>query len=222
LGHYISRFAVEPRDPDRPRYSNKESLAAITEYHIQELRALHTQRDLEVASELRTSDVEDGPTLSATFKARVRERALAAGLEWPEIDPTDLHRAEGNYVIFPNMIFLVRQGVLLGYRSCPNGLDPDSCVFEAYALELYPPGEVPGFVPQSFSDWREGDVGEVLMQDFSNLEDVTVGIHSAAFEGATLSPLQEVGVFQRHLLLDELIFGESFEDGEREGVSATS
>ncbi len=208
LGRYVSRFLIQPRDPSRPRYASREALASITAYHLKELRALHTQRDLAAVLELTEEDVPPGEPISAAVRVLVRQRAIAAGLDWPEIPAATLRQIEGNYVIFPNMIFLVRQGVLLGYRAMPNGTDPDSCVFEAYALELFPAAEAPAFKPEVFDNWRDADAGEVLEQDFHNVEDVTVGLHSGGFEGSTLSPVQEVSIFQRHLLLDEFIFGQ--------------
>jgi hypothetical protein len=50
-------------------------------------------------------------------------------------------------------------------------------------------------------------VGQILTQDFMNVEDVTVGLHSSAFEGTTLNPIQEKPIFHRQLVLDEYIFG---------------
>ena len=207
LGRNVARFLIAPRDPARPRYADPEQLASITAYHIKELRALHTQRDLDAILELRDYHATPAEPISVAFRALVRERSIAAGLDWPEIPPTELRQMEGNYVVFPNMIFLVRQGVLLGYRAMPHPKDPDRCVFDAYALELYPDGAEPPFRPEAYEDWRQGDVGQVLEQDFNNVEDVTVGLHSDRFEGATLSAVQEIAVFQRHVLLDELIFG---------------
>lgn len=207
LGEHVSRFLIQPRDPARPRYASREALTSITAYHLKELRALHTQRDLAAVLELREEDVPPGEPISAAVRNLVRRRAVDAGLHWPEIPPATLRQIEGNYVVFPNMIFLVRQGVLLGYRAMPHLTDPDRCVFEAYALELFPAGEAPDFKPEEYADWRDADAGEVLEQDFHNVEDVTVGLHSTRFEGSTLSPVQEVSIFQRQLLLDELIFG---------------
>jgi nitrite reductase/ring-hydroxylating ferredoxin subunit len=207
LGQNVSRFLIQPRDPKRPRYASKAALESITEYHLRELRALHTQRDLAAIKDLKEEPAPNGEPISVALRALVRERAIAAGLDWPDIPPGTLRQMEGNYVVFPNMIFLVRQGVLLGYRAMPHASDPDACIFDAYALELFPAGEAPEFRPEAFDDWRDGDVGKILEQDFNNVEDVTVGLHSSSFDGATLSPVQEVSIFQRHILLDEFIFG---------------
>jgi hypothetical protein len=206
VGRHVSRYFVEPRDPSHPRHASTEALRAITEYQLTELRALHTQKHLEVVLELAERSDLEGPELQRTYKRMIRERAVAEGLEWPEIGPED-REAEGYYCIFPNMVFLVKQGALLGYRSCPNGSDPDSCIFDAYALELFPPGKAPEFKPEVFANWRDGDVGQVLTQDFSNVEDVNVGLHSSSFIGSTLSPLQEVPVFHRQVVIDEYLFG---------------
>jgi phenylpropionate dioxygenase-like ring-hydroxylating dioxygenase large terminal subunit len=207
LGRHVARYLIEARDPANPRYADKKSLVAISEYHVKELRALHTKKEASAAEELSRSLLPEGPVLFAELKKIVREKALAEGLDWPEFDPAVLGQATGNYTIFPNMIFLVRQGSLLGYRSCPHPTDPDSCVFDAYALELFAPGKAPEFKPETYTEWREGDVGQILTQDFMNVEDVTVGLHSSAFKGTTLNPIQEKPIFHRQLVLDEYIFG---------------
>jgi nitrite reductase/ring-hydroxylating ferredoxin subunit len=205
LGPHVARFNVEPRDPAHPRYADAETLLAMNKYSLKELRVLHTERDVWAVRQVMANDVPRGPALYAAYKNKLRERALADGLEWPEIAPGT--GIEGSYTVFPNMIFLVRQGTLLGYRAMPNGSDPDSCVFDVYALELFPPDNVPEFKPEFHKDWRDGDVGEIVSQDFSNVEDVTVGLHSSAFTGAVLNPKQEVPVFHRQVVLDEYIFG---------------
>jgi hypothetical protein len=212
IGANVTRFSVEPKDPTSPRYATKEALLAMQEYHVRELRALNTQRDLRAARDLSERTVPDGPGIFPAFRQRVWERALAEGLTWPQLDPAQLHHAEGAYTIFPNTILYVRQMALLGYRSFPNGLDPDSCIFDVFALELVAPGKAPEFIPETHTDWREADVGEILSQDFSNIEDVTAGLHSSAFSEARLSPIQEIGVFFRHVKLDEYLFGPAHEE----------
>jgi phenylpropionate dioxygenase-like ring-hydroxylating dioxygenase large terminal subunit len=207
LGDHVARYFVEPRDPARPRYADRDSLLMIAKYFVKEIRALQNERDVWAIEQLAGDAVPEGPALYDAYRQALRERAVADGLDWPVIPPEIRQKAEGYYTVFPNMAFLVRQGNLLGYQALPNGSDPDSCIFDAYALELFPPDEIPEFKPEFYTDWRQGDVGEVLSQDFSNFEDVTVGLHSSAFEGATLNPRQEVPVFHRQVVLDEYIFG---------------
>ena len=45
--------------------------------------------------------------------------------------------------LFPNIIFLQQPTNCLGYRARPNGDDPNTCIFEVFALELFPEGEEP-------------------------------------------------------------------------------
>ena len=82
--------------------------------------------------------------------------------------------------VFPNTVFLIDMGCCLAYRARPNGLDPDSCIFDVQGLELPPSAGLPTAPRQFFDDWREGEVGEILTQDFSNMSEVTTGLHSRA------------------------------------------
>ena len=46
---------------------------------------------------------------------------------------------------------------------------------------------MPTAAPQFFEDWRDGNMGEILSQDFSNMSEVTAGLHSAHYDGHRLN-----------------------------------
>jgi hypothetical protein len=179
----------------------------FVEYHLRELRALFTQYHRLAAAELCTMVDLEVAEIPGTLRNLRKKYAEADGLEWPLLDDDALRRGEGDWHIFPNMVFLIYEGVMLAYRARPNGDDPDSCIFDIWALQLFPPGQEPAVEHPFFADWREGDMGEVLSQDFSNVGRVSAGMHSQAFVGHRLNLAQEMSIYNAHAAADTYLFG---------------
>jgi hypothetical protein len=198
-----------------------EYWANFVEYVVGDLGTLYTERDARAARSLANDDNPGGLEMFDRWRREVARLAIEEGLEWPDLGAK--HTNNANYVIFPNFIFLVLQGASLAYRCRPDGLDPNSCIFDIYGLELYADGKAPEYEPQFFDDFRDADLGEILGQDMSNVADVTAGMASSRFTGAMINPVQEVGVFDRHLRSDEYLFGVDHtlgrsEEGAAEGA----
>jgi phenylpropionate dioxygenase-like ring-hydroxylating dioxygenase large terminal subunit len=137
----------------------------------------------------------------ATMMTLAREADAARGVTWPDIDPTHFKESGIDWHIFPNSIILHGVTFILGYRARPNGLDPDSCIFEVYVLERFPDGAAPKteniFQPDMSEDrWRL-----VLAQDFANMGEVQKGMKSIAFPGTRPNPVQEQAVINFHRTL---------------------
>ena len=145
------------------------------EYNLSELRALYLQSDLAAAAELRTTEGADGPDGNAIYQRLRKQHARAVGIDYPEVTQAQLKAAMYDWHVFPNTVFLIDMGCCLTYRARPNGMDPDSCIFDVQGLELPPAEGLPTAAPQFFEDWHEGDMGQVLSQDFSNMSEVTAG-----------------------------------------------
>ena len=47
------------------------------------------------------------------------------------------------FSVFPNLVMLVSLANCFMYRARPNGDDPDSCIFDMWALRLFPPSVDP-------------------------------------------------------------------------------
>ena len=109
--------------------------------------------------------------------------------------------------VFPNTVFLIDMGCCLAYRARPNGLDPDSCIFDVQGLELPPSAGLPTAPRRFFADWREGEMGEILSQDFSNMSEVTTGLHSRHYDGHHLNTAQEMTIWNYHRAIDRYLFG---------------
>jgi phenylpropionate dioxygenase-like ring-hydroxylating dioxygenase large terminal subunit len=119
------------------------------------------------------------------------------GVVWPEVDPAHLATAASGWQIFPS--FLIGQAVnhALCYRALPLGYDPDKCLFEAAALELFPKGGEP------LTEWQrceatEADFGPILIQDFSNMAAVQRGMKNGLFRGTLPNPYAEGSIVSLH------------------------
>jgi hypothetical protein len=49
-------------------------------------------------------------------------------------------------------------------------------------------------------------MGESLEQDFSNMSEVTAGLHSAGYDGHHLNTAQEMTIWNYHRAVDEFLF----------------
>ena len=206
----FARFGPEG-DTVRPgssfviRPGNNFDASAIyksVEYSLRELRALHLKTELLAASELVADGADDPPT----YQALRKKYARAAGIEVPDLSADQLRHGMYDWHIFPNTVFLIDMGCALAYRARPNGNDPDSCIFDVWGLELPPSEGIETAQPQCFDDWRDGDVGAILTQDFSNMSEVTRGLHSRRYDGHRLNKLQEMTLLNYHRAIDDFLF----------------
>jgi nitrite reductase/ring-hydroxylating ferredoxin subunit len=118
----------------------------------------------------------------------------ARGVIWPAVDPAHMAAVGIDWHVFPNTVILPGITFALCYRARPNGDDPDSCIFEAYALERFPEGEEPKTEWIHQPDTSEARWRLVLSQDFQNMGEVQKGMKSRGFPGARPNPLQELPV----------------------------
>lgn len=130
----------------------------------------------------------------------------ARGVIWPEVPPAIKQESGLAWGIFPNQNILHGETFALCYRVRPFGDDPNKCVFESYALERFPEGEVPQ------TEWVHAEPtaenwGSVLAQDFSNMEFVQKGMKSSGWRGALPNPHQEQKVINLHRNLANLMEG---------------
>jgi nitrite reductase/ring-hydroxylating ferredoxin subunit len=131
----------------------------------------------------------------------------ARGVQWPMITPDEYQAAGIDWHIFPNMVLLPMATNCLGYRSRPNGDDPDSCIFEVYQLERFPEGAEPKNVENLRNDDIHDDAfwGEILLQDFQQMEGTHKGLKSRSYPGPRLNPLQERPIANFHRVYHEML-----------------
>ena len=179
--------------------------------HFEELTrtlpVLYSLRDGEATRRLLTEVDADARPLDVMKKALQfqREAAIAAGAGWPNISGEQMARAGTDWHIFPNMITLPYPDGVIVYRSRPDALNPDSCIYDVWGLQRYAPGSEPAINRQYFygrDEWRGvGAVSIILEPDFVNMEEVQRGMKSLGFPGNRTNPVQEVAVSNMHRVL---------------------
>ncbi len=133
--------------------------------------------------------------------------ALEEGVDYPKMDLETFFAGNGDYHVFPTMVILVEKCSVLGYRMRPESDDPDTCIWEAFALEHFAPGEVPDSRWEMFPTFREAELGSFLAQDVKNIPDIQAGMHSEGFDGLKLNTVQETTIMHAHEVADRFLFG---------------
>ena len=168
--------------------------------------AASTETLVNAASRLEAELPEGTPPgeVIAHWIASAKADDAARGVIWPEI-PADIQKISGlAWGLFPNQNILHGATYALCYRVRPYGDDPDKCVFESYALERFPEGQVPE-TQWVYADPTGDNWGSVLAQDFANMEFVQKGMKSSGFRGPLPNPHQEQKVINLHRNLADFI-----------------
>ena len=187
----------------------REGIANAVEYIYEELRGLETERSVRAAQILRSTDIPEGKSAGQVHLEIYRKLAIDEGLDWAEIPAESWARAGTAWHVFPNMIVLPNQGSSLVYRARPNGMDPNTSLFEVMCLEQIPVADYDkkwDVNPEFHEDYREGDLGQILTQDLDNTMHITVGMHSPSFDGHRLSTEQEMTIYNHHRVADRYLW----------------
>jgi len=165
------------------------------------LASLTTDTLVKVSDELKTAVPDKTPPHQVI--AAMTEMAIKAdadrGVKWPDISAQQYQRAGVDWHVFPNMVLLPMATNCLGYRSRPNGDDPNTCIFEVYHLERLPPGEDKPVENVQNDDIYDTDFwGEILLQDFQQMQATHKGIKSSGFTRPKTNPLQETPITNFH------------------------
>ena len=142
--------------------------------------ALTTNTQLAAADKLldvlpeTATPAEVSTKLTELARAMDRER----GVIWPEVSAEHIRDTGFNWHAFPNSLIEPGLDCGLGIRVRPNGYNPDSCIFEVFALERFPEGEEPIVENVHQPEISEETWGLLFVQDFENLPDVQRGMKS--------------------------------------------
>lgn len=166
---------------------------------------LYSDDDMAAAARLRTMEIPEDSTAAVEFSKLVAARADELGIEFPELSPEQRAEGTGVFSVFPNLVMLVSLANCFMYRARPNGDDPDSCLFDVWALRLFPPSRgapelVRDFVPHDDEVW-----GVIPSQDFANMAEVQAGLHSWGCDGLRLSTRQEMNLLNMQRELDRYL-----------------
>jgi phenylpropionate dioxygenase-like ring-hydroxylating dioxygenase large terminal subunit len=175
-------------------------------YTIDEIGAMYTEKDRHITAQLLHREIPKGSSAAAEYAKELHAYAGRVGIRLPALGPEELSHMGGNFV-FPHFFCLPTLGNCLAYRARPNGLDPDTSIFDIWSLTHFPHDEKPRYETQS-ADWRDAtQVGRVLWQDFTNLAEVAAGMRTRGFEGLRLNGRQEIGILNMHRELDRYLRG---------------
>jgi phenylpropionate dioxygenase-like ring-hydroxylating dioxygenase large terminal subunit len=155
----------------------------------------------EILEDLRASFPEDAEPDVIKKSLLEYRRDKAIKLDVPDLtdeqllDDWDVH-------IFPNVEVNILFDQLFGYAVHPNGLDPDSCVFEIISLTQPKPGEpLPQCELEVVDDYRTYPWNGVLAQDLSVFANMQQGLHSRTFPGMRFATYRERGLRHTHEMI---------------------
>jgi phenylpropionate dioxygenase-like ring-hydroxylating dioxygenase large terminal subunit len=187
-----------------PGVDERELFHRYVCYTIDEIGAMYTEKDREITARLLDREIPPGSSAAAEYARELHAYAARAGIDLPKPSAEELSHLGGNFV-FPHFFCLPTLGNCLAYRARPNGLDPDSTLFDVWSLTIFPGGEKPDYEPRPV-DWRDAaQVGRVLAQDFANLAEVAAGMRTRGFRGLRLNRRQEIGILNMHRELDRYL-----------------
>jgi len=136
--------------------------------------------------------------LLAAMDRLLREEGRKDGIEWDKFTGEDVAAVGLDWNIFPNIAFLPTEDAALVYRARPNGDDPDTCIFDIYAMERFAPGKAPATKRESLEKWQDGQWPLVFVQDFENLPEIQAGLKSRGIQFVRLNPLSEMTCVNLH------------------------
>lgn len=212
-GH--GRFFAKGTSPisDKSANPSEEQLEAMIdhmEHLVEELDTMVLPRDVEIAKSLRGKKVPEGSSYGVEFVKALYASAQAENRPMPALTPEMLHQWGGEVFVFPNLLILPNTGNAMIYRVRPNGLDPDSCIFEIFSTTGYPASEkIPRAQVQKVTDPSDPD--QLLLiprQDFANVPRVQRGLHSLACGKVWLADEQEKIILNMHRELDRYLEAE--------------
>jgi phenylpropionate dioxygenase-like ring-hydroxylating dioxygenase large terminal subunit len=201
-----ARRAAPRAAPRADPGSDARDLVEQLELLYEGMDAMVLADDVELARQVAAAPVPEGSSLAAQFMAALYARAAQRGQALPPPDPDTLSRWGGEAFIFPNTFFLPQFANSLGYRSRPNGDDPDSCIFEVWSLTIpsddrtFGRPAVRDVDPHDASAWRQ-----IPLQDFSNIPRIQRGLHSKGFDATILAEYQERSILHVHREIDRYL-----------------
>lgn len=162
--------------------------------------AYYTEREMFIQQGLMERDIPDEQMPLAFFGA-LFEYAQGAGIALPPPATT----TSGYAHVFPNLTFLPAYGNSIAYRVRPDGDDPESCVFEVWALQIPaaddadPDPPVVEDVPD-VEDWPQ-----IFKEDFGNVRRQQKGVRTKGLADLIMSEKYEAMIVNHHATVDKYL-----------------
>ncbi|WP_067662717.1 aromatic ring-hydroxylating oxygenase subunit alpha [Nocardia miyunensis] len=179
----------------------------VADYFIQFNNALYfgtdayaTEREMFIQQGLleRGIDPEQFPL---AFFGALYEYAQGAGIPLPP-PPTN---TSGYGHIFPNITVLPAYGNSIMYRVRPNGDDPESCIFEVWALQIPAAGEDSEDRPELEGPIPVEDWPQIFKEDFANITAQQKGLKTQGLDDLVLSERYEAMIVNSHQTIDQFL-----------------
>lgn len=196
----------------RPPTSSEVPVKGMSwaDYFIQFNNALYfgtdaftTEREMFIQQGLLEKDIPDEEFPAKFFEA-LYTYAQGAGIPLPP--PSTETTGYGH--IFPNLTFLPGYGNNIIYRSRPNGDDPESCVFEVWAVQI--PGADAGEPerpvlegPIPVEEWPQ-----IFREDFQNVIGQQKGVRGSGIDDLIMSEHYEAMIINNHRTIDRYLSGD--------------
>lgn len=180
---------------------------SMADYFIQFNNALYvgtdaytTDREMFIQQGLLERDIDESQFPMAFFQA-LYEYAQGAGIELPP--PTTETSGYGH--IFPNITVLPAYGNSIVYRVRPNGDDPESCIFEVWAVQIPAAEDADADRPELEGPIPVDDWPQIFKEDFINIERQQRGIHTQGLPDLILSEQYEAMIVNSHQTIDKYL-----------------
>jgi len=168
--------------------------------------------EVAIAESLRDMDLPENVGAAAmAFYTRLRQeittQGQAAGLPVPDLVKVAAERPfKAVEFFFPHYFLLPMFSAMSSYRIRP--LTPETCLFEIWSLAFLPddPGREAPATPEPLSH-DDPNFPEIPRQDYSNLPQQQLGLHSKGFDFMRLSPKIEGMISNYQRLIDGYLAG---------------
>ena len=181
-----------------------EAMADRLTLLVEGLDAMILPEDVELVRSLKGKPIPEGSSLGGEYVKALYSTAAEQQRPMPKPTPEIIGMWGGEVFIFPNLMILPQAGNAMMYRVRPNGLDPDSCIFEIYSTKTYPAAKKPPRAEvQKMTDVSDpAQFLQIPRQDFHNIPLIQKGLHTSGLKQVWLADYFEKIILNMHQEID--------------------
>ncbi len=184
-----------------------DAMAARLNLLVEGMDAMVLKEDVDLVRALKGKPIPEGSTLGAEYVKALYATAAAQQRPMPKPERDVLDMWGGEIFIFPNLMVLPQAGNAMMYRVRPNGVDPNSCIFEIYSTKTWPAAEaIPRAVVQTMTDASDPEQFlRIPRQDFSNIPRMQKGLNTSGCKQIWLASYYEMMILNLHQEMDRYL-----------------